>query len=461
MKTNMINAKRIYFLGIGGSGCSSMAFWLKAHGFDVSGSDLYFSDITKKLGDADIRVNIGHSQNQDLQQSDLVVYSSAIKDNNPELIFARNAQKTVIKRATMLAMMTEGCKNVLAVCGSAGKSTTTGFLASIMNAAKLSPSVIVGGVFAGKESGAQIGNNDEYFVVEADEYDKSFLEMKNVKLALCVGVEAEHLDTYKTFDGVKNGFLQFFAKVQNCGIAVICVDSPGVREILPEITCAKITYGFSAGADYRAKNIRYENKKTLFDVYKNEKLLGKVELKLIGEHNVLNALGAICSALTLGIPFETAARGASDFEGIKRRIEKVAEINGITIYNDYAHHPTKISATLAALQSVKTKRLIAIFQPHTFTRVRDFAENFASSLENGCDVALMTEIYPAREKPIKDVNEKSIAKFFKKATSSVVLKENIAKECAKIAQAGDIIVVIGAGNIDEEIENLTKELGKI
>ncbi|MCL2844860.1 MAG: UDP-N-acetylmuramate--L-alanine ligase [Chitinivibrionia bacterium] len=456
----MINAKKIYFLGIGGSGCSSMAFWLKARGFDVCGSDLCLSDVVKELIVAGIHVHIGHSENTDLQKSDLVVYSSAIKDDNIELVFARNSQKPTIKRAAMLAMMAEECKNVIAVCGSAGKSTTTGFLASILNAAALSPSVIVGGIFSGQKSGAQIGNNDEYFIVEADEYDRSFLEMRKVKLALCVGIEAEHLDIYKTFDGVKEAFLQFFGKVVNDGSTVLCIGSAGVREILSQIGCEKITYGFSADAEYRAENIRYENGKTVFDVYENENFLGNVELKLIGEHNVLNALGAICSALKLGISFETAARGAGEFDGIKRRIEKITEINGITVYNDYAHHPTKISATLAALQNVKTNRLITIFQPHTFTRVRDFAENFATSLENGCDVVLMTEIYPAREKPIEGVSEESIAKFFKKATSKIVPQKNIAEECAKIAKAGDIIVVVGAGNIDEEIENLIKELGK-
>jgi len=453
----MINAKKIYFLGIGGSGCSSMAFWLKARGFDVAGSDLHEGEAVNGLANAGIRVYFGHSQNPDLQESDLIVYSSAIKEDNPELVFARSAQKKTVKRATMLAMMASETKNVLAVCGSAGKSTSTGFLASVLNAAKLSPSVIVGGVFAGKQSGAQTGEG-EYFIAEADEYDKSFLQMEKLKLAVCVGIEAEHLDTYTDFDGVKEGFLQFFEKLQEDGTAVLCADSAGVREILPRIKAAKITYGFCENADFRIKNLRYEAEKTVFEVYEKGRFAGNIELKLIGEHNALNALSAVCAGTALGIPFETAAKGVADFEGIKRRLEKIDVINGISVYNDYAHHPTKISATLAALKNIKQGRIIAIFQPHTFTRVRDFAENFATSLENGADFVFMTEIYPAREKPIEGVNEESVAKFFKKASSKFVSKKDVAKECAKIAEEKDIIVIIGAGNIDEEIKPLIKEL---
>ncbi|MCL1946469.1 MAG: UDP-N-acetylmuramate--L-alanine ligase [Chitinivibrionia bacterium] len=453
----MINAKKIYFLGIGGSGCSSMALWLKSRGFDVAGSDISASEITEKLIKSKIFVQIGHNINGHLQESDLVVYSSAIKDGNPELEFAKNAGKTVIKRAKMLGMMMREAKRTLAVCGSAGKSTTTGFFASVLNAAKLSPSVIVGGVFTGKDSGAQIGG-DDYFLAEADEYDRSFLEMKKIDLAICTSIEAEHLDIYKNLEGVKNGFLQFFDGVDANGVAVLCVDSQSVRAILARINCKKVTFGLSSDADYRADNIRYENSRTFFDVYKNGDVLGTVELKLIGNHNVLNALAAICAGMELGIDFETAAAGAKNFDGIKRRIEKIAEVNGITVISDYAHHPTKISATLSALQKIKNGRIITVFQPHTFTRTRDFAENFAKTLEAGSDVVLLTEIYPAREKPLDGVSEKSIAKFFKNATSKIAEKNCVAKECAKIAKNGDIVAVVGAGDINYEIENLIKEL---
>jgi UDP-N-acetylmuramate--alanine ligase len=375
------------------------------------------------------------------------------------MVFARNAGKTVIKRAKMLDMMMGENRYKLAVCGAAGKSTTTGFLASVLEAANLDPSVIVGGVFADGESGTRIGKGD-YFIAEADEYDKSFLEMSDINLALCTGIEAEHLDTYKSFEGVKDGFLRFFSGVGNDGMAVVCIDSEGVRDVFPRIGCKKISYGFSADADYRADGVKYENGKTVFDVYRNGNFLGGVELKLIGEHNVLNALGAIVGGLQTGIPFETAARGVANFKGIKRRIEKIAEVAGVTVISDYAHHPTKISATLSALQKIKTKRIITVFQPHTFTRVRDFAENFAKSLEDGSDYVLLTEIYPAREKPIEGIDEKCIAKFFKNQTSGTVLKSRVAQECGKIAKSGDIIAVLGAGNINDEIENLLKELKK-
>ena len=456
----MINAKKIYFLGIGGSGCSSMALWLKSRGFDVAGSDICPSEVTKKLEESGIFVQIGHDINSRLQESDTIVYSSAIKDDNLELEFAKTAGKKIIKRAEMLGMMTREAKKAVAVCGSAGKSTTTGFLASVLNAAKLDPSVIVGGVFTGKDSGAQIGGGD-YFLAEADEYDRSFLELKKIDLAVCTSIEAEHLDIYKNFQGVKDGFVRFFDGVDSDGVAVLCVDSQGVRDILARINCKKITFGLSKDADYRADNIRHKNAKTFFDVYKKRDLLGTVELKLIGNHNVLNALAAICAGMELGIDFKTAAKGAEDFDGIKRRIEKIAEVKGITIISDYAHHPTKISATLSALQEIKTGRIITVFQPHTFTRTRDFAENFAKSLEAGSDFVFLTEIYPAREKPIDGVDEKSIAKFFRNATSKITAKNCAAKECAKIAESGDIIAVVGAGDINCEIENLIRELENV
>ena len=459
----MISAKKIYFIGIGGAGMSSQALWLKARGFDIAGSDVAESEITKNLRENGISVQIGHKISDSLKNSDLVVYSSAIKNGNDELDFAQNSGKTVIKRAEMLGIMADTAQNLIAVCGSAGKSSTTGFTACVLNAAEKEPSVIVGGVFAGKQSGMQIGGRNECFLAEADEFDRSFLNLKNIKLALCTGIEAEHLDVYKDFNGVKNAFIEFFANVRDDGLAVLCNDSDGVREIYSEINCRKVSFGLKNDADYRAKNIRYENGKTIFEIHKSDKLLGNAEIKLIGEHNVLNALGAIAAGLESGIDFETAAKGVSEFGGIKRRIEKITEINGISVFSDYSHHPTKISAALNALQKIKTDsiggvgRIITLFQPHTFTRTRDFAENFASALEIS-DVVLLTEIYPAREKPIEGISEKSIAKFFKSENSQIVAKCNAAKECAKIAEAGDIIVVMGAGDIDAEIGNIIAEL---
>jgi len=448
----MINAKKIYFLGIGGSGCSSMAFWLKARGFDVCGSDLCLSDVVKELIVAGIHVHIGHSENTDLQKSDLVVYSSAIKDDNIELVFARNSQKPTIKRAAMLAMMAEECKNVIAVCGSAGKSTTTGFLASILNAAALSPSVIVGGIFSGQKSGAQIGNNDEYFIVEADEYDRSFLEMRKVKLALCVGIEAEHLDIYKTFDGVKEAFLQFFGKVVNDGSTVLCIGSAGVREILSQIGCEKITYGFSADAEYRAENIRYENGKTVFDVYENENFLGNVELKLIGEHNVLNALGATAAARSYGIAPSEIAAGLKRFRCVGRRFEFLGEVDGARVYSDYAHHPTELSAMILSAREMGAGRVTVVFEPHTYSRTRSLYREFARALSTA-DEVILAPVYASREKPQKGISSRLILGEMKRigGIEAAYYKryDEIFARLKKTAVNSRVIVFAGAGTIDE------------
>ena len=453
----MMNVKSIYFLGIGGSGMSSQALWLKSRGYEVAGSDIAESKTTKNLRENGIPVQIGHKLGDLLKNCDLVVYSAAVKDDNEELTFAVNSNKQIITRAEMLALMADEAKNLVAICGSAGKSSTTGFTAAVLNAAKKEPSVIVGGVFSGKESGMQTGK-DDYFLLEADEYAKSFHSLRNIKLAVCTNIEEEHLDIFHNFEGVKNGFIQFFDNVRNDGVAVLCSDSAGVREIYSEIKCRKVSFGLTRDTDFRAENICSRNGKTIFQVCKHGIPLGEVEIKLIGEHNVLNALGAIVAGVELGIDFETAAKAVGEFNGIKRRIEKVAEINGISVFSDYAHHPTKVAATLAALQKIKTGRIITLFQPHTFTRTRDFTENFATALENGSDIVMITEIYPAREKPIEGVSEKSIAKFFRSENSQIVAKCNAAKACAKIAESGDIIVVMGAGDIDGEIETLISEL---
>lgn len=454
----MINANKIYFLGIGGAGCSSQALWLKSRGYDVSGSDIVETKATKNLRANGIIVHTGeHNINNELKNCDMVVFSSAVKEDNEELIFARNSKKQVIKRAKMLAMMMNEAKNPIAVCGSAGKSTTTGFMASVLNAAKKEPSVIVGGVFCGKENGMQIGK-DDYFLAEADEYDKSFLEMKDIKLAICTGIEAEHLDIWKNIKGVEDGFLLFFSGLRDDGVAVCNLDSEGVKAVYPKINCKKTSFGLTDGADFCAKDIRYENEKTVFGVWNKEFFLGNVEIQLVGECNVLDALGAIVAGMELGISFEIAAKGVGEFGGIQRRLEKVAYVNGITIINDYAHHPTKIAASLAALQKIKTGRIITVFQPHTYSRTKDFAENFAKVLENGSDYVLMTEIYAAREKPIDNISEKTIAKFFKKDSSCIVAKNSVTKECAKIAEKGDLIVIMSAGDLDEEIDNLISEL---
>jgi len=456
----MIDTKKIHFLGIAGSGCANMAMWLKLRGFDVSGSDICLSDTTQNLEKMGIFVQIGHTPQENMiGNSDLVVYSAAVKEDNRELLFARNAKKTVVKRAKMLAMMMENAQNLFAVCGCAGKTSTVGFLSSVFCAAKKEPSVILGGVFAGTESGMRVGS-DDYFLAEADEYDRSFLEMKNVKSAVCTGLAAEHLDTYGSFEGVKDGFTKFLndSMRKDDATAIVYTGSQGARDIYPKIKCKKISYGFDCDVDYRAINDEYKNGILSFTALKNKKELGNISLKLIGKHNVLNALAAVAAGMEAGISFEDAKKGAQNFGGIKRRMEKIAETNGIKIYSDYAHHPSKISATLSAFRQTNPKRIITIFQPHTYTRVRDFAQDFARSLETDSDYIFLTPIYAARENPIDEISEKSIAKFFEKKNSKITAKEDIAKEYKKIAQSGDVVVFMSAGDLDLEIKNFIEEI---
>jgi UDP-N-acetylmuramate--alanine ligase len=346
----------------------------------------------------------------------------------------------------------------IGISGTHGKTTTTSMIGSVLNAAKWNPTLIVGGIVRDLKSNAQLGK-DNYAVVEADEFDRSFLVMYP-SVAVVTNVEADHLDCYKDLEDIKSAFVEFCNKVPFYGCTVLCVDDPSVRSIIPRIHKAIITYGFSSEADYQAREIAYRTSGIQFKAYHHEKLIGDFNLRAPGEHNVQNSLAAIAVANELHIPVAKIIKGLAEFSGVRRRFEIKSVKQGITVVDDYAHHPTEVSATLKAAATLAPKRIVAIFQPHLYSRTRDFYKEFAKALLPA-DQIVITDIYPAREEPIAGITGQLIADAAKEMghpnTVYIPDKKEIPKAVKALARSGDIIITMGAGDIYKFGEKIFKK----
>ena len=450
--------RHIHFVGIGGIGMSGIAEVLLNLGHKVSGSDLKESDTTRRLAGLGADIAVGHRA-ENIAGADVVVVSSAVARENVEVEAARRDFIPVIPRAEMLAELMR-LKYSVAVAGSHGKTTTTSLVATILGEAGLDPTMVIGGKLDSIGSNARLGQGD-FLVAEADESDGSFL-MLSPTVAVVTNIDLEHLDYYRDLDHLKTTFLTFINRVPFYGAAVICLADPNVQSLIPDIKKRYVTYGFSGQADIRAINIEDTAWGSAYDLVVKGENLGRIRLTLPGRHNALNSLAAVGVALELEVPIEAMVRGLAKMTGVQRRLQRKGEAAGVTVIDDYGHHPTEIRATLAALKSCfPDRRLVVLFQPHRFTRTKALFEEFATAF-NQADHLLLTEIYTAGEKPIEGVTGEALAESVRKhghhETEFLADLDLLPQHAADIVRPGDVLLTLGAGNINRVGEKILELL---
>ncbi len=435
--------KRIHFVGIGGIGMSGIALIMLEMGYTVSGSDIKENKNTDHLKKRGIKIYIGHNA-MNVIESDVVVYSSAIKESNEEIIEARRLKIPTVSRGEMLAELFR-IREGIAVSGSHGKTTTTSMIASILEDAGLDPTVIIGGILKRLGSNAKLGKGN-IIVSEADESDGSFLKLMPA-IAVINNIDKEHLDFYNSFENIKASFLKFANSVPFYGITVINADDKELRTLQSKINRRIVTFGIKEG-DVRAKYIKVAEGKYLFDIYYKNSKLGDIYLGIPGIHNIYNALASVSVALELGIDFNIIKKALEEFKNAERRLEFKGMVNDNPVYDDYGHHPTEVKAVIKTLREIyENKKIALVFQPHRYSRVKLLFEEFEEALKTP-DICFLTEIYPAGEDPVKEISSEALAKkcnafFFKN-------KENIFRELALLKDS--VIIFMGAGNITKWCE---------
>ena len=440
--------RRVHMVGIGGIGMSSIAEVLLARGYEVTGSDMKKSDVTQHLEDKGAVVYEGHAADN-VEGAHVVVYSSAVDpERNPETVEAHRRHLPLINRSVMLAELMR-MKFGVGIAGTHGKTTTTSLTGLVVAAGGFDPTVVVGGKVAAFGSNAVTGEGD-IIIVEADEYDRTFLRLTPAIGAITT-IDLEHLDIYSDLDDIKDAFVQFANSVPFFGAVAVCIDDANVVSILPRIERRVISYGTSRQAEIRADHVRHDGLTTEFSVYANETLLGHVRLGIPGLHNVRNALASIAVGMELEIPFGRMASAIESFTGVQRRFEKLGEQGDVITINDYAHHPTEVRATLsAANQTWPDNRIVAVFQPHLYSRTRDLAEEFGRSFMDA-DVVFVCGIYPAREAPIEGVTGELVSDAARRSghrdVRYVAHREDLAEQLRGATAAGDRVIFMGAGDI--------------
>ncbi|MYA06591.1 MAG: UDP-N-acetylmuramate--L-alanine ligase [Holophagales bacterium] len=448
--------ERVHFVGIGGAGMSGIAEILLNYRLKVSGSDLEGSETTERLAALGARIAIGHSAGN-IDRADLVVISSAVPAGNEEVVAARRRGVPVVRRAQMLAELMR-LKYGVAVAGTHGKTTTTSLIGTVLTEAGLDPTVIVGGRLRVSGTGARFGNSD-YLVAEADEFDRSFLDLAPV-IAVITNIDVDHLDTYRDLADIQDAFASFAGRVPFFGQVIACADDANVRDLLPRLADRRIvTYGFDQEADIRALQVSATPTGVRFEVADAQLgPLGVLELPMPGRHNVLNALAAVAAARAVGLDFEATARALSRFRGVHRRFERVGRWRGATVIDDYAHHPTEVEATLRAAREVLdpggngagTVRIHAVFQPHLFSRTRALADDFGRALLLA-DNVLVADIYPSRERPIPGVDAGLVvaagARAGHPSISGCGPWQAAADRLRSEVGEGDLVLTLGAGDI--------------
>lgn len=444
----------VHFVGIGGIGMSGIAEILLNLGYEVSGSDLHESETTEHLRTLGARVSIGHGEGNLNTNPSVVVISSAVKFSNPEVVEARRRTIPVIPRAEMLAELMR-MKVGIAVAGSHGKTTTTSMIAAVLGAAGLDPTLIIGGRVKSLGSNAKLGQGS-FLVAEADESDGTFLHLSPT-IALVTNIDREHMDFYQTLDRLRESFLEFINKVPFDGLAVLCLDDPQVRALLPKVNKRYVTYGLSPEADFYACDFQSHAMEIGFSVYAHSQLMGKLKIHMPGRHNAMNALAAVAVGEELNVPFDRTSIALEEFMGIHRRLEVTGEVAGVTVVDDYGHHPTEIQATLQAIAEGWNRPLTVIFQPHRFSRTRDLFDDFLTAFD-GVARLILTEIYPAGEKEIPGVSAEGLYRAMKlrghMEIDFIPDKGEIAKKLAPSLKAGDMVLTLGAGDIHRVGEEL-------
>jgi UDP-N-acetylmuramate--alanine ligase len=464
MKAMGTDIGTIHFVGIGGIGMSGIAEVMHQLGYKVQGSDQSDSYVVEKLRKEGIPVTIGHSADN-LGDATVVVCSTAIKETNPEFQAAAERRLPRVRRAEMLAELMRMQKTV-AVAGTHGKTTTTSMVAALLDSGDIDPTVINGGIINRYGSNARLGKSD-WWVIEADESDGSFLRLDGT-IAVVTNIDPEHLEHYGSFDRVKDAFVEFIENVPFYGLAVLCVDHPEVQNIIGRIRDRRIvTYGFSALADVRADNVTPVPGGTCFDAVilgrEGERRSLEVMVPIPGRHNVQNALAAIAVAIELGISDEAIVAGFEKFEGVKRRFTKVGEADGAIVIDDYAHHPTEIRAVLAAAREGARERVIAVMQPHRYTRLQALMDEFQNAF-NDADVVFVTPVYPAGEEPIEGVDSAALADGLRshghRMVRTVESLDELCRELRDLAADGDMVICMGAGDITKWAASLADGIGK-
>jgi UDP-N-acetylmuramate--alanine ligase len=449
--------RRIHFVGIGGSGMSGIAEVLLNLGYQVTGSDLEEGATVQRLRALGGQVAKGHRA-EEVGEADVVVVSSAVRPDNPEVQEARRRQIPVIPRAEMLAELMR-LKYGVAIAGSHGKTTTTSMVATILSGAGLDPTIVIGGRLNILGSNAKLGKGD-LLVAEADESDGSFLRLTPT-LAVVTNIDAEHLDHYGSLDRLQASFVDFLNKVPFYGCGIVCLDEPRIQEILPALTRRVVTSGFSAQADLSAASVDLKEFQAAFDVRLHGRKLGRARIQVPGRHNVSNALAAIAVGLDLEVPWESIRAQLEAFRGADRRFHLKGEAAGVMVIDDYGHHPVEILATLAAAKKGWNRRTVVVFQPHRFTRVRALLNEFARAFYDA-DVLAVTDIYPAGEAPIAGVDAAAVARAIEdhghKDTTLVRDLKDVPAWLLSRAREGDMVITLGAGSVYKAGEDYLRRL---
>jgi UDP-N-acetylmuramate--alanine ligase len=456
----------IHFVGIGGIGMSGIAEVMHNLGYQVQGSDIAEGYVVEGLRKRGIKVAIGHAA-ENLGDAAVVVTSTAVKRSNPEVAAALENRIPVVRRAEMLAELMR-LKRTVAVAGTHGKTTTTSMVAALLDAGGVDPTVINGGIINSYGSNARLGESD-WMVVEADESDGSFLRLDGT-IAIVTNIDPEHLEHYGTFDAIKDAFVEFIENVPFYGCAVLCIDHPEVQAVIPKVRDRRVvTYGYSAQADVRGENVTPYAGGNRFDAVirqrdGSQRRIEGIDLPMPGRHNVQNALAAVAVAVEMGVSDELIRTGFAKFTGVKRRFTKVGELDGVTIIDDYGHHPVEIRAVLAAArEGVGTGRVIAVVQPHRFTRLRDHMADFEAAF-NDADMVYAAPVYAAGEQPIEGVDSAAMVAGMKarghRNAQVIAGPDELADMLAEVVQGGDMVVCLGAGDITKWAAGLADAIAK-
>ena len=449
----------VHFVGIGGIGMSGIAEVLLNLGYEVSGSDIRETEITRRLEQLGARVHYQH-QEKNIEGSEVVVVSSAIKQENPEIQAAAEKLIPVIPRAEMLAELMR-MKYGVAVAGTHGKTTTTSLIATVLAHGGLDPTVVTGGKLNSIGSSAKLGQGD-FLVAEADESDGSFLKLLPT-IAVVTNIDPEHLDYYQGIEQIKETFLQFIDRIPFFGLAVLCLDQENVQSLIPQLRKRFTTYGLSSQADFQAKDMSFDGPHTSFELVHRDERIGRLTFHMPGIHNVCNVLATVATAFELDVDFKTIQEALSEFSGIQRRFQRKAEIEDILVFDDYGHHPTEIKATLRAAKRGWRRRVVALFQPHRYTRTKALFDEFLTAFYEA-DVLVITDIYPAGEEEIEGVHAHNLSEGIRehghRDVHYISDKNKILQHLLRIIIPGDLVITLGAGDIYRVGEDLIEELGR-
>jgi UDP-N-acetylmuramate--alanine ligase len=438
--------RKIHFIGIGGIGMSGIAEVLLNLGYQVSGSDLKESEITQRLGCLGGAITYGHRR-ENLADVDVVVTSTAVRADNPEVLEAHRRLIPVIPRAEMLAELMR-MKYGIAIAGTHGKTTTTSMVATILTHGGIDPTVVIGGRLDLFESNAKLGQG-QFLVAEADESDGSFLKLSPT-IAVVTNIDADHLDYYRDLDQIRDTFIDFINKVPFYGLAILCLDDPNIQSLLPRVRKRMTTYGINSQADFSASAIEHAADRTAFTVHYRGKVLGRLGFRMPGRHNVLNALAAVAVGMELDLSFAAIADGFKDFGGVGRRFQIKGEVGGVMVIDDYGHHPAEIKATLAAARAGWQRRVVAIFQPHRYSRTKALFDDFVTAFYQADHLVVM-DVYAAGEDPIPGVAAADLAAGISghghRSCVYAADRPAVLAHLRELVQPGDMVITLGAGNV--------------